>query len=134
MNRLATGSIVAAMAVGSLIMWVVNPVAWLWIGSKVTDSTQPSMGPYLLVLVGVIATMVAMGKGLGALSRLHARVTGSNGRVRVQAPWLRSLRGDRQPATEHTVLDVVMVTTVGLAVLCAAVWFLLFAGSSLPGA
>jgi hypothetical protein len=50
----------------------------------------------------------------------------------VQAPWHRSLRGDRAPARARSVLDVVMVCSVGLAVVCFAVWFFLFAGSSLP--
>jgi hypothetical protein len=133
-KRVAGWGIVLAMGAGSLLMWIVNPVAWLWLASQLSGSSQPSLGPYMLVLFGVVITMVAVGKSLGALNRLHARVTGGTGRMRVQAPWLRSMRGEREPATEHSVLDVVMVVSVGLAVLAAAVWFFLFAGSSLPGA
>lgn len=132
-RTLASAGLIFAMAVGSLLMWLANPVFWLWLASRMTSSTQPSMGPYLLVLAGVIATMVAFGKGLGWLNRVHARVTRSDGRVRVQAPWLRSMRGEREPARDASVLDVVMVATVGVAVVAMAVWFLLFAGSSLPG-
>ena len=68
---------------------------------------------------------------LGALDRTYGRVTGAAPRGRVHAPWHRSPRGDRRSARGRSVLDVVMVASVALAVLCFAVWFFL-AGSSLP--
>lgn len=132
-RSLASAGLVLAMGVGSLLMWVANPIFWLWVGSRLTTTTQPSMGPYIVVLAGVIATMVALGKTLGWLNRVHMRVTRSDGRMRVQAPWLRSMRGEREPARDASVLDVVMVVSVGLAMLAMAVWFFVFAGSSLPG-
>jgi hypothetical protein len=90
------------------------------------------MGRYVLVLVGIPATMIAMGKVLAVLDRAYGRVKGAAPGARVQSPWHRSLRGDRRPARERSVLDVVMVLSVALAVACFAVWFFLFAGSSLP--
>jgi hypothetical protein len=90
------------------------------------------MGPYGLVLVGIFATMIAMGKRLATLDRVYGRVTGTPSQVRVQSPWHRSVRGDRQTTRPRSVLDVVMVCSVSLAVVAFAVWFFLFAGSSLP--
>ena len=49
------------MAVGSIAMWLVVPVAWLWVGSHMTKSSQPTIGPYLLVLAGTIVSMFALG-------------------------------------------------------------------------
>jgi hypothetical protein len=87
-----------------------------------------------MVLVGIPATMIAMGKLLAALDRTYGRVTGTAPQTRAQAPWHRSMRGDRRPSRPRSVLDVVMVCSVALGVVCFAVWFFLFAGSSLPTA
>jgi hypothetical protein len=131
-RRLLGTLLIGLMAVGSVLLWIGVPVGWLYLASRLTDSPQPSMGPYVLVLVGIPATMVAVGKVLAALDRTYGRVTGTAPTARAQAPWHRSLRGDRRPAPRRSVLDVVMVVSVGLAVLCFAVWFFVFAGSSLP--
>ena len=131
-RRLLGALLIALMAAGSVLLWIGIPVGWLYLASRLTDSSQPSMGPYVLVLVGIPATMIAMGKMLAVLDRTYGRVTGAAQQGRVQSPWHRSLRGDRRPARGRSVLDVVMVTSVALAVACFAVWFFLFAGSSLP--
>jgi hypothetical protein len=131
-RRLVGALLIALMAVGSVLLWIGIPVGWLYLVSQLVDSSEPSMGPYVLVLVGIPATMIVMGKLLAILDRAYGRVTRTRAEVRVQAPWHRSLRGDRRPARARSVLDVVMVASVALAVLCFAVWFFLFAGSSLP--
>jgi hypothetical protein len=133
MTRRLTGAfLILLMAVGSIVLWIGIPVGWLYLVSRLVDSSEPSMGPYVLVLVGIPATMIAMGKLLAILDRAHGRVTRAQAQVRVQAPWHRSLRGDRAPARARSVLDVVMVASVALALVCFVVWFFLFAGSSLP--
>ena len=131
-RRLLGALLILLMAVGSVLLWIGIPVGWLYLVSQLVDSSQPSMGPYVLVLVGIPATMIAMGKVLAMLDRAYGRVTRAAPQARAQMPWHRSLRGDRSPARAHSVLDVVMVASVALAVVCFAVWFFLFAGSSLP--
>jgi hypothetical protein len=131
-RRLLAALLIGLMAVGSVVLWIGVPVGWLYLASQLTESSQPAMGPYVLVLVGIPATMIVVGKGLAALDRTYGRVTGTGAGARAQAPWHRSLRGDRRPARSHSVLDVVMVSSVALAVLSLGVWFFLFAGSSLP--
>ena len=42
------------------------------------------------------------------------------------------MRGDEDHRPPRSVLDVVMVISVGVALLAMAVWFFFFAGSSLP--
>jgi hypothetical protein len=131
-RRIVGAFLIALMAAGSILLWIGIPVGWLFLASRITDSSQPSMGPYVLVLVGIPATMIAMGKVLAVLDRTYGRVTGAAPQGRIQSPWHRSLRGDRRPERRRSVLDVVMVASVALAVVCFAVWFFLFAGSSLP--
>jgi hypothetical protein len=131
-RRLLGTVLIGLMAVGSLVLWIGVPVGWLYLASQLTDSSQPTMGPYVLVLVGIPATMIVMGKGLAALDRTYGRVTRAAPAARAQSPWHRSLRGDRRPTRPRSVLDVVMVWSVSLALACFAVWFFVFAGSSLP--
>jgi len=48
-------------------------------------------------------------------------------------PWHRSLRGEQEGRQPRQILDVVMVISVGAAGFTFLMWFLFFAGSSLPG-
>ena len=45
--------LVLLMAVGSVVMWIGVPVGLIYLASRVADSSQPSAGPYLLVLIGL---------------------------------------------------------------------------------
>jgi hypothetical protein len=134
-HRHAGGAIlVLLMALGSVVMWLVVPIGWLWVGSHMTKSTQPSVGPYLLVLAGTIVSMIVIGKGLGALNRMHMRVTGRLRDKREQAAWLKSMRGERRGVpNDRGVLDGVMMISVAIALVLFGIWFFAFAGSSLPG-
>ena len=126
--------LVALMAIGSVMMWIGLPVALLYIASKVADSPRPSMGPYLLIIIGLPVGMVLIGKALVALDRNHARITGLDDGRPQQAVWMKSMRGERERQRRRSVLDIVMVVSVGVALLASAIWFFGFAGSSLPGA
>lgn len=132
-RRLAAAGLVAVMAVGSILMWLAVPVGWLWVGSRMTSSTQAELGPYVLVLAGTVISMVVFGKALGTVNRLHLRVSGRLDDRRRQATWMRSMRGERKVADDRGVLDRVMFISVGLALFVFAIWFFGFAGSSLPG-
>jgi hypothetical protein len=124
--------LILLMAAGSVAMWVVVPVAWLYLGSQLQEGSTPSLGPYLLVLAGIVASMVVIGKLLGWLDRVYAIVIGVSREKRVQAPWHKSMRGDRGSGRERTVLDGVMIVSVTVALVVFGVWFFAFAGSSLP--
>jgi hypothetical protein len=123
--------IVALMMLGGLMLWVGNPVIWLWVGSQVTSSQQAGFGPYMLVAAGIIASTVVTALLLARLNRFYERVAGIS-TVRVRLPWLRSLRDERQQTKTVTVFDAIMVGTAITAVTVLGVWFLFFAGSSLP--
>jgi hypothetical protein len=132
-QKVAAAALIALMVLGSFMLWVGAPLFWLWVGSQVQKSSQPSMGPYLVVLVGVVASMIVIGKLLSRLNRTYSRVTGTTGQVRVRMPWHRSLRGERTSGRPTTVLDIVMVATVAVAGVVFLLWFLVLAGNPLPG-
>jgi hypothetical protein len=119
--------LVLLMGVGSVLMWIGAPVLWLWIGSQIADSSRPSFGLYLLILAGIVLTMAAIGRALGALNRIHMARTGRIPQRREQTVWLKSMRGDRAATREHGVLATVMAVSVGLALVVFGAWFLLFA-------
>jgi fatty acid desaturase len=125
--------LVLLMAAGSIVMWIGLPLGLIWVASAITDSSQPSMGPYLLVLVGLPVGMFAIGKCLGALDRLHGRITGRLDDRPQRAAWLQSMRDERAPRRRRSVLDAVMIVSVLAALAAGTIWFVAFAGSPLPG-
>ena len=131
MRTAARGTVAAllvlVMAVGSILMWIGVPVFWLWLASRMADSSQPSLGPYLLVLVGIAVSMVVIGKGLGAINHLHMGITGTLPQKREQTIWLRSMRAEREVQRQTGVLGIVMAWSVSVALLAFGVWFFLFA-------
>jgi hypothetical protein len=131
-NKAAAVLLIVVMVVGSLLMWIGAPLFWLWLGSQLQSGSTPSFGPYLLILVGVVASMIVLGKLLSTLDRVYGRVTNTNATVRVRLPWHRSLRGERGSGRQTRVVDIVMVASVSGALLLFGAWFFLLAGSSLP--
>jgi hypothetical protein len=121
--------LIALMLIGSLALWLGDPVFWLWITARL-ESTQASMGPYALMLVGITLTAVVIGKGLSRLNRLYAEVTGTAPTVRVVVPWRRSMRDARHGGSTDEdarvpvgLLEVIMVVAVLIALCALAVWF-----------
>src|SRR3954453_15411714 len=84
--------LILLMALGSVFLWIVVPIGWLWIASHATDTSAPTLGPYLLVIFATPITMWLGGKVLFRTNRLYERVTGTASEVRVQLPWHKSLR------------------------------------------
>ena len=124
--------LVLLMGVGSIAMWLATPVFWLWLASTLAETSQPSASLYVMVLVGIAVTMALIGKGLGTLNRIHARITDRLPRRREQTIWLRSMRGERVVKRQTGVLGVVMPVSVGLALAVFGVWFFLFADPGTP--
>jgi hypothetical protein len=126
--------LIALMGIGSVLMWVGVPLGLVYAASRIANSSEPSLGPYLLVLIGLPIGMALVGKGLGTLDRAHQRLTGIGDEGPRRAPWNKSMRGERVSTRRGGVLDRVMLISVAVALAALAVWFFGFAGSSLPGA
>jgi hypothetical protein len=124
--------LVLMMAVGSIVLWIGIPVGWVWVASRTVKSSQPSLGPYLLVLFATPVSMWLWSKLLFRLNDLYSRLTGQTHEVHVQLPWHKSMRGERGSNRQTTVLDWVMMVSVSLALTAFGIWFFFFAGSSIP--
>jgi hypothetical protein len=125
--------LVLLMGIGSIVMWIGVPLGLIYAASKVADTSAPSLGPYLLVFIGLPIGMAVMAKLLGYLDQVHQAYTRTGDDRPQQAPWMRSMRGERGSTRKRGVLDTVMIVSVGLALVGFGVWFFGFAGSSLPG-
>jgi len=106
--------LVAIMFAGGILPWVAIPLGWLWIGSQVQGATDSLGAALATMMVGVLGSIALMVPVLTWLSNRHrqARVAGGH------------------EDTGHLVLEIVMVTSAGVAVIGFTAWFLLFAGAS----
>jgi hypothetical protein len=135
-NRVLQFFLVIFMALGSIALWLAVPIFWVWLASQMQKSSQPSLGPYLMVLAGIGISTFILAKLLAAADRAYGRASGVGVDARRRLPWHKSMRGERDEhtGTPPTVLTRTMVISVGLALACFGVWFFVFAGSSMPGA
>ena len=132
-RRLAATFVIAVMMLGAVSMWTVIPFGWIWIGSRLSHSQAPSGGPYMVVFVGIVCSIIAMAWVLSRLNRLYVRITGSAKLpTRYLPAWRKSLSDERPNLQGPSVLEAVILTSVLLAGAAMAVWFFIAAGSPLP--
>jgi hypothetical protein len=106
--------VIAIMFIGSVVLWVGTPLAWLWVASQIQGATQ-SLGTALgVAFVGVLATVTALGSVLARLSDIY--------RANCVA------RGLRDPG--HVMLEGVLVVSAGVTLVAFGIWFLFLAGAS----
>jgi len=100
--------------IGSLVLWIGTPLAWLWIGSQIQGATA-SLGVALGVMfAGVVATVALLAIVLGKLSNVYRANCRS--------------RGMDDPG--HFVLEGVLVVSAGFTLAAFVIWFFFFAGAS----
>lgn len=129
---MAASMVFVAMLLAALSLWTVVPVAWLYIGSMVSHTQFPSGGPYLVVAVGIIASIAIVGWLIARLNGLYMRITGTNRVASIRPTWLKSMRDTSEFTGRTTVVEAVLMGSVTLAACAFAVWFFLLAGSPLP--
>jgi hypothetical protein len=130
-NAAAT-TVFFAMLLAAFSLWTLIPLGWVYIASKLAKSQFPSIGPYMIVVVGIIVTVLIDAWLIGRLNDLYVRVTGSNRLVQSRPGWLKSMRDAAPVQNAVTVVEAVMMSSVMLAALALMVWFFLLAGSPLP--
>jgi hypothetical protein len=133
-SRLGATGLVVLMAIGGFAMWIATPVAWLWIGSQLTESRRPDGTLYVLVAVGLIGTMAILGLLLGRLNRIHGAITGritERTLASSRLAWNRPQSASDEGRSPVNALEVIMVACVVVAGILFFVWFFAFAGSSL---
>ena len=126
------------MVLCTLNIWTGAPLLAVWIGSRVVDSTQPTMGAVFLVIVVLFSTCLALIWALNAASAAHDELTGRKQAVRRHVPWLRSMRAERvnweRDKSTVTTLDRIVVVMVVLAVIAFELWFFIASPSPIaPG-
>jgi heme/copper-type cytochrome/quinol oxidase subunit 2 len=109
----ASGVLVLLMMLGAgLVLCVAVPLGWLYVGSRVQAATDSVGTAILVMLVGVVASIVAVVPMLAWLNRKHLE--------------LRAARG--LDTHGQTALEAVMTVSVLIAVLAFVVWFFVIAG------
>ena len=104
--------LVLLMLVGCLLLWIGVPLGWLWIGSQVQASA--SLGTALMVtMAGILVSIFVLVAGLSWLNRWHAELMEARGM-----------------AVRSSALEVILVSSAGIAVVGFGIWFFGFAGAS----
>lgn len=106
--------LVLIMFLGSLVLWIGVPLAWLYVGSQVEAATS-SLGTALAAtMAGVVVSIAAIVMLLGWLNRKHVE--------------LREARG--LESYGQTALEGVMTVSASIAIVGFGLWFFIFSGSS----
>lgn len=126
-SRIEQIGLIGVLFLGSIGMWLGAPALWLWLAGRGSAVSQTAMGSLVLILIGIPLTMIGIGK---VLARVDDRYTARFGRgegLNERARWLHGVRGDGQ---EPSMLDKVMVASIGLLFLALGIWFLFFSGGT----
>jgi hypothetical protein len=132
LRGLAASVVFVVMLLAALALWTAIPLGWIWIGSKVATSQFPAEGPYAVVAVGIVVTILLDAWLIGRLNALYMRITGTNRLTPMRPNWLKSMRDTGGAVNSTTVVEAVMMGSVLLAGAVFVAWFFLLAGSPLP--
>jgi hypothetical protein len=129
---MAASGIFVVMLLAALALWTAIPVGWIWIGSRVATTQFPAEGPYAVVAIGIVVTIVLDAWLIGRLNALYVRITGTNRLAPMRPSWLKSMRDTGGARGATTVVEAVLMGSVLLAGFVFLAWFFLLAGSPLP--
>lgn len=105
--------VVLIMFTGSLVMWIGAPLLWLWVGGQIQGATSSVGAAVASAFLGAVLTIILVAALLTKLSDFY--------RANEQA------RGRDDPG--HFVLEAVLVTSAGLALVAFLLWFFIFSGA-----
>jgi len=125
--RIFLAALTAVLAVN---LYTGAPLFAIWVGSRVQNGTQLTMST-VAVVVGVLVVSVAV--LVFALTRVEAayRVITNQPTKRRIAPWMRSMRAERDEVERRplTGFEKALAGTVVVALCLFEVWFFFFSGS-----
>lgn len=131
-QSLAAAFVFLAMLLAAFSLWTAIPLSWVYIASKLSHTQFPSGGPYAIVAIGIIASVLIVAWLIGRLNNLYIRLTGTNRLAPIRPSWLKSMRDTSSMRGSVTVVEAVLMSSVLLAALALTVWFFLLAGSPIP--
>jgi hypothetical protein len=127
--------LVAATAFLSVNLWTGAPLLALWAGSQVGDQGTLTMTAVFVVILVLAALVTTMAVALIRLNNAYDELIGRT-RVERRVPWLRSMRAEAEDHVDRqvgvTALELIVMTSVYLAVIAFMIWLVFFAGSSVP--
>jgi hypothetical protein len=129
---LAAGLVFVAMLLAAFALWTAIPLSWIYIASKLSNTQFPAGGPYAVVAVGIVVSILVVAWLIGRLNDLYVRITGTNRLAPIRPAWLKSMRDTGGLQSSVTVVEAVLMGSVMLAALTLTVWFFLLAGSPIP--
>ena len=129
---LAAGLVFLAMLLAAFALWTAIPLSWVYIASKLSETQFPAGGPYAVVAVGIIVSVLVVAWLIGRLNDLYVRITGTNRLTPIRPAWLKSMRDTGCLQSSVTVVEAVLMSSVMLAALALTIWFFLLAGSPIP--
>jgi hypothetical protein len=129
---LAAGLVFLAMLLAAFALWTAIPLSWVYIASKLSQTQFPSGGPYAVVAVGIVLSILIVAWLIGRLNDLYVRITGTNRLAPIRPAWLKSMRDTGTMQSNVTVVEAVLMSSVMLAALALTIWFFLLAGSPIP--
>lgn len=128
----AAAFVFLAMLLAAFSLWTAIPLSWIYIGSKLSQTQFPSGGPYAIVAVGIVVSILFVAWLIGRLNNLYIRITGTNRLETVRPNWLKSMRDTAPVRGSVTVVEAVMMASVMLALLAFTIWYVFWAGSPIP--
>lgn len=128
----AAGFVFVAMLLAAFSLWTAIPLSWVYIASKLSDTQFPSGGPYAIVAIGIVSSILFVAWLIGRLNDLYIRITGTNRLAPIRPSWLKSMRDTAPMQSSVTVVEAVLMGSVMLAALALTVWFFLWAESPIP--
>jgi hypothetical protein len=131
-RAIAAAIVFLAMLLAAFSLWTAIPLSWVYIASKLSHTQFPSGGPYAIVAVGIIASVLFVAWLIGRLNALYVRITGTNRLAPMRPSWMKSMRDTAHVQSSVTVVEAVLMSSVMLAALALTVWFFLLAGSPIP--
>lgn len=131
-HSLAASFVFLAMLLAAFSLWTAIPLSWVYIASKLSQTQFPSGGPYAIVAVGIVASILFVAWLIGRLNALYIRITGTNRLEPIRPTWLKSMRDTAPVRSSVTVVEAVLMGSVLLAMLALTLWFFLWAGSPIP--
>ncbi|HEX6455299.1 MAG TPA: hypothetical protein VF009_02125 [Solirubrobacterales bacterium] len=131
-HSLAASFVFLAMLLAAFSLWTAIPLSWVYIASKLSQTQFPSGGPYAIVAVGIVASILFVAWLIGRLNTLYIRITGTNRLEPIRPTWLKSMRDTAPVRSSVTVVEAVLMGSVLLAMLALTLWFFLWAGSPIP--
>lgn len=112
-----------------LVLAIVVPLGWVWVGSQVQGGTSPAMTAIVTVIAGLVVTYSIV--GLFAAWLKGRAEDAPQGPTRYE--WNRSMRDERRAPAATSFLENVLIIATILVAIIVTVWFFLFGDPGVPG-